>query len=244
MISFCSEPKKVYSQQNQDGVLEKIFDTIGTTNKHFVELGSSGRKDGQGNSIYLREEYGFDGLLVDAAIPEETCYDLKHAFITSENINEILNKYDTPNKFDFLSIDIDGEDIYVMNAIDLDRFSPRVVGVEFNTALLPQYAIAQRHNLKWVWDGWHYYGCSIQAITKLMNSKSYSLVGISGCDAFFVLNEEIADIEIEDLNDWSALYWKYATKPAEDLQLLCENFLDSNFFINIHDGQTFNRSSV
>ena len=238
MISFSSEYKQVYSQQNQDGVLEKIFNTIGTTNKYFVELGSNGRKDGKGNSIYLREKYGFNGLLVDAGIPEEPCYDLKHEFITSENINEILSRYDTPNKFDFLSIDIDGEDIYVMNAIDLNKFLPRVVSIEFNTALLPQYAIAQEHNSKWTWDGWHYYGCSVQAITRLMNHKLYSLVGIAGCDAFFILNEEIVGMEIEDINNWWALYWKYAVRPDEDLELLCEKFWYSNFFVNVYDGQT------
>jgi hypothetical protein len=58
--------KHILSQWGQDGVIEKIFETIGTTNKFFVEFGSSGNDAGMGNTAYLRRS-GFDGLLMDGS---------------------------------------------------------------------------------------------------------------------------------------------------------------------------------
>ena len=58
--------KKVLSQFGQDDVLEQIFNTIGTTNKYFVEFGSSGNDSGMGNAAYLRRN-GFNGLLMDGS---------------------------------------------------------------------------------------------------------------------------------------------------------------------------------
>ena len=65
MTDLIKFHKKVLSQQGQDGALEEIFRVIGTTDKFFVEFGSSGRRDGQGNTPYLRD-LGFTGLLMNA----------------------------------------------------------------------------------------------------------------------------------------------------------------------------------
>ena len=88
-----------------------------------------------GNTAYLRRR-GFNGLLMDGSErPYENYindkkYDVKIEFITSSNINELFKKYDVPNDFDFLSIDIDGQDFHVWNK--LINYSPRVVSIEMN----------------------------------------------------------------------------------------------------------------
>ena len=65
-INFEDYKKKVLSQFGQDGVIEKIFEVIKPLNKFFVEFGSNGTDEGQGNTAYMRR-YGFDGLLMDGS---------------------------------------------------------------------------------------------------------------------------------------------------------------------------------
>lgn len=231
-INLLEFGKRIYSEYTQDGVLEKIFNTIGITNKYFVELGSNGSEDGKGNTVHLRKTFGFDGLLVDAGDFKNTQYNLQKEFISAENINEILEKYNTPNSFDFLGIDIDGEDYYVMQSIDLNKFQPRVVSIEFNTAIMPSNLWVQKHQTNWIWDGWHFYGCSLGAITNLMNKLDYSLVCVCGCDAIFISNKENV-ILFEDVNDVETLYKNGARLPQEDLLSLSELLKSSQFFISV-----------
>ena len=65
--SFKNHLKKVYSQFDQDGILEYIFNLIGVTNKYFVEFGSNGFIYSFGNTSYLREKFNMDGLLMDGS---------------------------------------------------------------------------------------------------------------------------------------------------------------------------------
>jgi len=190
-INLFNFEKRVFSQFYQDGILEKIFELIGVTNKYFVEFGSNGTDTGRGNSIYLRKTLGFDGLLMDGTENPEAIYDLKNEFVSAENINELLEKYKVPRVFDFLSIDIDGEDFWVAGSVDLEKFKPRVVSIEFNPEIPPPRTIIQIHRKDWVWSGDSRYGCSITAAKDLLNWMGYTLVAASGVDAIFIANEEI-----------------------------------------------------
>ena len=207
MIDLSKQKKRVYSQFNQDGVLECIFDKIGTTNKYFVEFGSEGTDAGGGNTPFLRHKFGFDGLLMDGTLhKEKRKYKLHTEFITAENINEVLSKHSVPAEFDFLSIDVDGEDYYIMEALDLNNFSPRVVCIETNPIIQPPYTLVQPHNPDNVWNGGHRYGCGIKLITDLMNLKNYSLVAYCGVDAIFVRNDCQPQNHFEYVNDVKYLY--------------------------------------
>ena len=98
--------KRVLSQWGQDGVLEKIFDTIGTTNKYFVEFGSSGNDSGMGNTAYLRRR-GFNGLLMDGserpynADVNDKKYEVKIEMVSASNINGLFNE-NSQRTYDYL----------------------------------------------------------------------------------------------------------------------------------------------
>lgn len=185
--------KRILSQFGQDGVLEKIFDIIGTTNKYFVEFGSSGNDSGMGNTAYLRRS-GFDGLLMDGSVKpygndiHDKRYDVKIEFITASNINQLFEKYDVPYEFDLLSIDIDGQDFHVWNSI---QYSPRVVSIEMNYHIEPGFDKVMPLNDQYVWDGTEISGASITALKKLGNKKGYALVATCMSDAIFVRNDLI-----------------------------------------------------
>jgi hypothetical protein len=122
------------------GIIEKIFDLIGPKTKYFVEFGSNGSRQGGGNTPYLRERYGFTGLLMDGSddpygIKKQKDYEVKIEFIKAETINEMFDKYNVPDEFDFLSVDIDGEDYWVLQSINFEKYKPRVISVECNWKL-------------------------------------------------------------------------------------------------------------
>jgi len=199
---------RVFSQFGQDGVLEKIFEVISTTNKYFVEFGSSGNDSGMGNTAYLRRQ-GFNGLLMDGSarpynnnINDKT-YEVKIEFINSKNINHLFKKYNVPIEFDFLSIDIDGQDFHVWN--NLQNYSPRVVSIEMNYHIAPGKDYVMKLNDKWIWSGNEFAGSSITALKKLGNKKGYSLVCTCMSDAIFVRNDLIKDADdnflFKNIND-------------------------------------------
>jgi hypothetical protein len=185
--------KKHHSQYGQDGIIEKIFDLIGTTNKCFVEFGSSGT-DVDGNTSYFRQ-FGFNGLLMDGSDtpygkPVDKKYDVKIEMVKASNINSLFEKYNVPNEFDLLSIDIDGQDFYVWNAIN-SKYQPRVVCVEVNYFIKAGLDAVMPFDEDNVWDGGYKHGASITAMKKLGNSKGYDLVYFCGSDAIFIRQDLI-----------------------------------------------------
>lgn len=213
-VDLIQHYKTVYSQQGQDGILEKIFDTIGTTNKYFVEFGSSGEKLGGGNTPYLRERYGWDGLLIDYI--ENTYsntrpikdYPVKIHKMMASNVNDIFTRYNVPREMDFLSIDIDGQDFHVWHALDSERFYPRVVSIESNYDLFANLDLVMPYDEDWVWAGDYRFGATVTALLKLGAKKGYSLVSMAGADCIFIRNDILNGLSVnfKNINDVDELW--------------------------------------
>lgn len=165
---------KVFSQNGEDGILRKILETIGTTNRYFVEFGV---EDGQECNTRLLRENGWQGLMMDGKhhCPEVGLY---KEFVTAENINKLFAKYCVPHEFDVLSIDIDYNDYWVWKALDT-RYQPRVVVIEWNCSISPYRSLVVPYDPAAVWDFTSYYGASMLALKKLGDVKNQVLVG---CD--------------------------------------------------------------
>lgn len=158
--NFPTNPKKVYSQTGEEGILEYIFANVGTTNKYLVDFGA-----GDGFSLsnsQLLLENGWKGLRMDG----KGTNDVKAEFITVGNILELFYKYDVPKQFDLLSIDIDGNDYWVLAEI-LKVFKPLVIVAEINGCLEPYESIAMKYNPTHVHEGNDYYGASFEAFKRL-----------------------------------------------------------------------------
>lgn len=89
--------RRIGSQNGEDGVLEAIFATIGTTNKYFVEFGASNLSEC--NTVYLAQWKGWKGLWMDAADPDRGGR-VKQECVTAENIEALFRKYRVPREFD------------------------------------------------------------------------------------------------------------------------------------------------
>ena len=204
--------RKVYSQCDEDGIIEEIFNRIGTTDKTFIEIGC-----GQGlenNTHYLLLK-GWKGVWIDGSnenirfIKNQLGYrgdknkklSITQTYVDRDNINPILKENlvqiaHEGTTVDFLSMDIDGNDLEVLRHIN--AVSPRVICVEYNAKFPPSLCETINYDPAHRWQGDDYQGSSLAAIHLVMESNGYTLVScsIAGTNAFFVRNEDIGPINI------------------------------------------------
>lgn len=188
---------KVYSQSDEDGIIQEIFRRIGHTNRKFVEFGVG---DGQeNNTLYLLAQ-GWSGLWIEysqecankirATLPEfieRGQLTLVHRKVSPDNINEILaGSFGRNEEIDYLGVDIDGNDYHVLSRID--RINPRVVALEYNSEFPPPFRWVFPYDEDHAYTAGCRYGASLAAYEHLMASKGYRLVGcnVTGVNAFFV----------------------------------------------------------
>ncbi|MFN2506385.1 MAG: hypothetical protein ABR540_19590 [Acidimicrobiales bacterium] len=204
--SLTAAEFKVFSQNGEDGVLAEIFRRIGTTNRYFVEFGIG--NGSEGNSVFLADVLGWSGLFIEGSPGHFTGLHRKYrdreavatlsALVRPDNVNALFRQSEVPENFDLLSIDIDGNDYWVWEA--LEAFRPRVVVIEYNGLLKNNACLVQPYDPDWAWDGTEFYGASLGALRSLGRKKGYVLVHteLSGTNAFLVqadLAAHFADIE-------------------------------------------------
>ncbi len=118
-------------------------------------------------------------------------YDLqaKCCFITRDNINDLLRQSGFGEDLGLLSVDIDGNDYWIWEAIDSVR--PRIVISEYNS-VLGRDPVSIPYQAEFFRTRAHYsnlyYSCSLSALEHLANKKGYVLAGsnLRGNNAFFV----------------------------------------------------------
>lgn len=208
--------KQIHSQNGEDGIIHCIFRHVGTSSKYYVEFGAA---DGSylSNTRYLRECEGWKGLLLDSGY-ENPSINLHREFISAENINQIFEKYGVPENLDLLSIDIDGNDFYVWQALD-PKYKPRLVVIEYNASHLPNEDKVIEYDPLREWDETNYFGASILAFYRLGQKKGYSLIYAEsqGINLFFLRNDLIEQFgfTFQEVNDIEQLYRPpcYGTGP-------------------------------
>ncbi len=197
-----------FTQFEDDGIILFLFATLGTTNKTYIEIGSD---DGvNSNSANLILNFGWQGLFIDgnpssikrgrhfyhkyptpwARPPKFLC-----AKLTRENVNQLIAEAGFTGEVDFLSIDIDGNDYWIWDALKV--VNPRVVMIEthvefgYNNIVVPYdpgYFFPGKHPV--------YHGASPVAMNHLAKRKGYRLVGANsyGFNAVFVRNDTGQDL--------------------------------------------------
>jgi hypothetical protein len=196
------KPKSVYSQYGEDAFIEYIFANIGLKSKHFVDIGAH---DGTflSNTRALREK-GWTGLMVDGSHENEF---VKKHFITVENVLDILDSYNTPIEFDLLSIDIDGNDFWVLQKI-LTKYKPRVIISEYNAEHDWSESKAIVYDPNFVFAENDYYGYTFRAGMKLADQNGYRVIHQhSALNLFYLRKDEIADPEMRIDVEYSKHKW-------------------------------------
>lgn len=210
----CADPKrlvrygfKVYSQCDEDGIIQEIFKRIETTNRTFVEFGVETGIECNTAKLLLE---GWRGLWLDGddknieqittrykSLVDSGHLAVQRSFITAENINALISDGGLRGPIDLLSIDIDNNDYWVWKAIDV--IEPRVVVIEYNATLRPPLSLVVPYDPQRTWSGSNYFGASLEALVKLGRTKGYRLVGcnFAGSNAFFVREELAKDLFLD-----------------------------------------------
>lgn len=186
---YAAFAKNNFSQFGEDGIVEKLLQNIPDKNKWCVEFGAW---DGiyLSNAFNLIKNESYRAVLIEANSKkfEELASNLKefdvvlvNEFVTFDGENtldKILSRTEIPNDFDFLSIDIDGNDYYILESLSL--YKPKIICIEYNF-LIPNevvYVQPKDFNIQ--------RGASAKAILNLAKDKGYSLAAVTTSNLILV----------------------------------------------------------
>lgn len=190
----------LHSQNGEDGVLNTIFNEIGTKNKWCCEFGAW-------DGIYLSNtrnliNQGWSSVLIESdyeRFKHLTCSQKDnstaiHAAVEmggKNTLDNILASTDIPRDFDLLSIDIDGDDLTIWDS--LENYQPRVVVLEVDSSIRPLPPGSKQIELT-----------SLEAAVWVAKVNGYELALHLG-NAIFVLRQYAEKLQIDPEN-WRELF--------------------------------------
>jgi hypothetical protein len=192
----------VHSQCGEDGVIQEVLHRLPDHDKWCVEFGAW---DGEylSNTCNLIDKQDYSAVLIEGSA--QRCKDLRKrhganpkviginqfvGFTPPNTLDDILSQTPIPVDFDFLSIDIDGNDYHVWKAVS--RYRPKVVCVEFNPTIPTEVRFVQPA------DPAVSQGSSVLSLVELGKEKGYEVVWIGKVNALFVRSEYYPRFEIDD----------------------------------------------
>jgi hypothetical protein len=200
---------RAWSQWGDDGIIQYLIQQIPNIHESFVEFGVEDYSEANTRFLLLKDNWR--GLIMDGS---RECMDRvrrsdiywRHdltaidAFVTKDNINDLILQAGFGGKLGLLSIDIDGNDYWVWEA--LTAVDPAVVIVEYNSVFGPSATVTVPYDPKFrraeAHSSYLYWGCSLSALTLLAERRGYVFVGCNsnGNNAYFVKRELSANVRI------------------------------------------------
>lgn len=192
----------IASQGGEDGVIQKIIETVGLKSPGWcVEFGAcDGKLDSntwnlvqhQGwKAVYIESDPNFFPLLKKYCdeTPGTYCFDDMVGWEGENRLDAILARTPIPAEFDFLSIDVDGPDYHLWDA--LQNYRPHIVSIEFNRLISPKVSYFPE-------KGGTSRPSSLLALYELGKRKGYELVCVVNWNALFVRKEHFPKFAIKD----------------------------------------------
>ncbi|OBH92838.1 hypothetical protein [Mycobacterium sp. E2733] len=198
--------KKCFSATDEDGITLEILRRIGRLDDGvFAEFGVG---DGTENNTLILAALGWKGFWVGGqdlavAVEDHPRFAYEKAWITADNIvalsRSCLQRIDATG-VDVVSLDLDGNDIYLVEKLLADGIRPKLFIVEYNGKFPPPVKFQIDYDPDHVWQSDDYFGASLSSYAALFGRFDYRLVccnSHSGSDAFFIdsaLSEHFADV--------------------------------------------------
>jgi hypothetical protein len=207
---------QVFSQWGEDGIIQYLVARVAIGDDSFVEFGV--QDYAESNTRFLLCHDHWRGLIIDGDTTHQQFirdrgldwrYDITavSSFITRENVNQVIGGAGFTGDIGLLSIDVDGNDYWLLDAVSV--VSPRILVVEYNSTFGPEQAVTVPYRPDFRRTAAHfsnlYYGASIRAICELARSRNYACVGgnSAGNNAFFVRRDVLGDLpEVSARDAW------------------------------------------
>lgn len=189
---------QVFSQFGDDGIIQYLIDKLPIKNKTFIEFGVENYKES--NTRFLLVNNAWSGLVIDGSSENintikksrlYSFYDLRaiYSFITKENINEIILNAGFQKDIGILSVDIDGNDYWILEAIN--SIEADILICEYNSLFGFNDAVTIPYKAEFVrgnFTPFNFYGASLKSFQILAQKKGYFFIGCNsaGNNAYFI----------------------------------------------------------
>jgi hypothetical protein len=184
---------KAYSYLEEESVISRFLTAAGVQTGYAVDIAAS---DGfEMSNTYFLYQKGWRGLAVEfnadffkrlaANYAGFASVNLAKCMVTPENVLHLLAAHQTPRKFEFLNLDIDGYDHFVLEQI-LKDYRPTLICAEINEKIPPPIKFTVKWDSSYCWGGDHFFGQSLSQLHALATRQNYSLVELHYNNAFLM----------------------------------------------------------
>ncbi|MDJ1491715.1 hypothetical protein QNI19_02155 [Cytophagaceae bacterium DM2B3-1] len=198
---------KVFSQWGDDGIIQYLLSQIEIPIKTFIEFGVENYTES--NTRFLLMHNNWSGLIMDGSldnikyVKNDSIYwkynlKAKTAFVTAENINDLIVEEGIQGEIGILHIDIDGNDYWIWK--NVNAVNAAIVIVEYNSVFGADRAVTIPYQKDFIRSKAHYsnlyYGTSLLSLCDLAEEKGYYFVGCNsaGNNAYFVRKDKIGEL--------------------------------------------------
>lgn len=200
---------KVYSQSDEDGIIETICSRLQLNPGTFVEIGCGDGLENNTHYLLLKDWRGVwidadpsNVAMIRAALGGATVpLRISTCRVTTENVANVLRQelaaLGAPQTIDLLSIDIDGNDLPV--ALAAEAISPKVLIVEYNAKFPYPMSQCVKYDPVHTWKNDDYHGASLGAWVEALGTR-YRLIccTLAGTNAFFIRNDLAGQFALRD----------------------------------------------
>jgi hypothetical protein len=231
---------KIYSQWGEDGILDFLVSSLGISKPRVLEVGVGNFLEC--NSRFLAEYLNASVVAIDSRtdlIASINGMDLKwkthikgvETWVTPDNINNLVSQSNEfLGRIDIFSLDVDGNDYWIIEQADLRGI--RIVVVEYNPLFGSSLAVTVPRDDTFdrtiKHESWLYWGASLLAFAGILKNKGFDFIGTNrvGNNAFFVSSNDIDQIAFRpDPRDLKFYDWRVreSRDPASELNFLSGN---------------------
>jgi hypothetical protein len=183
----------IYSNLDEQSIINGYLKTLILEGRHCIDIAAS---DGLSMSnTYSLYKDGWGGLAVECDAQKFSSLassyvnfpnvNLAKCMVTPKNILSLLAANEIPERFEFLNLDIDGYDYFVLEQI-LGKYRPKLICTEINEKIPPPIKFTVKWNPKYAWAEDHFYGQSISQLHYLATKHRYALIELHYNNAFLM----------------------------------------------------------